>query len=124
MESLIPYAELLDKVNHTDAHTKALAAQKAKIEDVELTPSSRYFKAVRDSGLSFNQFSKENSFKHSTLLRESVLPTETKAALIVESERSLAAQAEIEASDQISFEEYMQHFENSLMVPEEESEAF
>lgn len=124
MESLIPYAELLDKVNHTDAHTKALAAQKAKIEDVELTPSSRYFKAVRDSGLSFNQFSKENSFKHSTLLRESVLPTETKAALIVESERSLAAQAEIEASDQISFEEYMQHFENSLMIPEEESEAF
>lgn len=123
IEKLQPYAELLDGVYQTKAHSQALAAQKAKLEDVTLTPSARYLEAVKNSGLSFNEFTKQNSFKHSALLREIELPTAVEAAYRAETERSLQAQAEIEASDDISFEEYMIRFENSLMEPEPESEG-
>lgn len=123
MENLVPYAGILDSIYHTDAHSKSLAAQKAKIEDISLTPSARYQKAVTDSGLSFNQYTKQNSFKHSEMLRSLELPAEIDSAFKAESERSLQAHIEREKSDTISFEEYMTRFENSLMEPEGESEA-
>ncbi|MDO5666591.1 MAG: glutamate--cysteine ligase [Alcaligenaceae bacterium] len=123
IENLSPYAALLDEVHQTDAHSKSLATQKAKLEDVSLTPSARYLKAVSDSGLSFNEFTKQNSFKHSEALRDLELPSDIEAAFVAESERSLQAQLEREKSDTISFEEYMRRFENSLMEPEGEPEA-
>lgn len=118
IEKLAPYAELLDEVYQTKAHSQSLVAQTAKLEDVTLTPSARYLDAVKNSGLSFNEFAKQNSFKHSTLLRGIELPTEIEAAYRAETERSLEAQAEIEASDDVSFEEYIIRFENSLLEPE------
>ena len=118
MENLIPYAELLDEVQQTTAHSQSLAVQKAKFEDVSLTPSARYLEAVKSSGLSFNEFTKKNSVEHSALLRDFKLAPTIEAAYRAESERSLQAQAEIEASDEISFEEYINRFENSLMEPE------
>ncbi|NLP32192.1 MAG: glutamate--cysteine ligase [Oligella ureolytica] len=123
MDNLLPYAELLDEVYQTKAHSQALAAQKAKLEDVNLTPSARYLDVVKHSGLSFNEFTKQNSFKHSTQLRNIDLTPAVEAAYKAETARSLEAQAEIEASDQISFEEYMVRFENSLIKPESEAES-
>lgn len=123
MENLIPYATLLDEIYQTDAHSKSLASQKSKIDDVTLTPSARYLQLVRDSGLSFNQFTKQNSFKHSEMLRNINLPNEVEEAFKAEAERSLQAQLEREKSDTISFEEYVARFENSLMEPEPESDS-
>lgn len=123
MSDLIPYAELLDEVLQTDAHSKALAAQKAKIEDVSLTPSARYIESVKESGLSFNEFTKQLSFEHSALLRDIALPDDINAAYKDESIRSVQAQAEIEANDTISFDEYIRRFENSLMEPETEDRS-
>ena len=118
MDKLFPYAQLLDEVYKTDAHSNSLAAQKAKIENIALTPSARYEKAVRDSGLSFNEFTKENSFQHSETLRDIHLPAAIEQAFKDEAERSLQAQLEREESDTISFDEYVTRFENSLLVPD------
>ena len=123
MDKLQPYAELLDQVHQTTAHCQALAAQKAKLDDIALTPSARYLAAVKDSGLSFNEFTKQNSFKHSALLRELEVPAEVESAYRAEIKRSIQAQADIEASDNMSFEEYMVRFESSLMNPEAEPEG-
>lgn len=121
IEALVPYAELLDEVYQSDAHRQALAAQKAKLEDVSLTPSARYQQAISDSGLSFNEYTKQNSFKHSEQLRASALPEEVEKALEAESERSIQAYIAVEKADTMSFDEYMRHFEQSLMNPAEAS---
>ncbi|SUA64091.1 Glutamate--cysteine ligase [Oligella urethralis] len=118
IEALAPYAELLDKVYQTTAHRQALAAQQAKLEDIALTPAARYQQAVRDSGLSFNEFTKQNSLQHSDRLRALKLPAEVKQALVAESEASLQSYLAKEKSDTMSFDDYLRDFETGLVDPE------
>lgn len=118
IDAIRPYAELLDEVYETTAHTEALDAQQAKLNDVSLTPSARYLAEVQASGLSFNEFSKRRSFEFSEQLRALTLPAAVEAAYREETARSLAAHAAIEAAEEPSFDEFIKAFESNLMNPD------
>ena len=93
---------------HTEAgYSDALAAQRAKITDSELTPSGRMLREMRENKLSFFEFSIERSKMIQKELLSSALDKRTLTELISASELSLKKQAEIEARDTLNFESFL-----------------
>lgn len=108
------YAALFDEHYGHTLHSDAIAAQIAKINNPELTPSARLLHDLKASGLSFNEFSLQQSTAHTEQLRAQPLDAEQLARYQQDAADSLVAQATIEANDQGSFDEFLANFEASL----------
>lgn len=98
-------AELLDQAHGGQEHQQALAQQRAKLADVNLTPSAQVLNAMREKSCSFTQLAFALSRQHADTLRDP-------APEIVQHYQALAAQSieqqlRIEAADSMSFDEYM-----------------
>ena len=108
---------LLNDIHHSSAilnychseagYSDALAAQRAKVKDSELTPSGRMLKEMEQNKLSFFEFSLERSKLTQKELLSSTLDERTLTDFIGASELSLKKQAEIEASDTLDFDSYL-----------------
>ena len=108
---------LLNDIHHSSAilnychseagYSDALAAQRAKVKDAELTPSGRMLKEMEQNKLSFYEFSLERSKLTQKELLSSTLDERTLTDFIGASELSLKKQAEIEASDTLDFDRYL-----------------
>ena len=108
---------LLNDIHHSSAilnychseagYSDALAAQRAKVKDAELTPSGRMLKEMEQNKLSFFEFSLERSKQTQEELLSSTLDERTLTDFIGASELSLKKQAEIEASDTLDFDRYL-----------------
>jgi len=101
-------AELLDRAHGGQEHQQALEQQRAKLADVNLTPSAQVLNAMREKPCSFAEFSLALSQQHADSLRN---PTSE----LVQRYQQLAAdsieqQQTIEAADNISFDEYMTEY--------------
>ena len=93
---------------HSEAgYDEALAAQRAKVKDSELTPSGRMLKEMKQYKLSFFEFSLERSQLTKKELLSSTLDERTLTDFIGASELSLKKQAEIEAGDTLDFDSYL-----------------
>ncbi|MFJ1471306.1 MULTISPECIES: glutamate--cysteine ligase [Massilia] len=115
LERIRPVAELLDhEHNYKGAHMDALNAQKAKVADPDKTPSARVLQEVRTLG-SFAQFGLRQSELHAEAFRtEPLMPAET--ALFDEMARvSLAEQAQVEATDTGSFDDFVAAYNSSTL---------
>ena len=109
--------DLLSDIHHSSAilnychseegYSEALAAQRAKVKDSELTPSGRMLKEMQQNKLSFFEFSLERSKQTQKELLSSTLDDRTLTDIIGASELSLKKQAEIEASDTLDFDSYL-----------------
>ena len=107
-----PYAELFDKESASTQHQDALRAQLAKVQDASLCPSARLLQEIKDSGLSFVDFTYAQSQAHKQTLLQSKLPAAEKVALEVAAIQSIAQQKAIEAApDQPAFEEYLAQYQ-------------
>jgi glutamate--cysteine ligase len=62
-------ATLLDSHSNTSAHSGALASQRAKLDDVRLTPSAMALTAMEAVGNSFPAFGMQQSLRHAATLR-------------------------------------------------------
>ncbi len=78
--------------------------------DPELTPSARILREMRDRNLSFFRLAMTYSEQWAQYFRERPLATDVQIAFDEETRRSLLAQREIEQSDDISFEQYLDNF--------------
>ena len=94
----------------SNAYTSELAQQVAKVADPELTPSARILREMRDRNLPFFRLAMAYSKQWAQHFRERPLSAENQAAFEQEAQRSLAAQKDIEQSDDISFEQYLDNF--------------
>lgn len=107
-----PYAELFDKESASTQHQDALRAQLAKVQDASLCPSARLLQEIKDSGLSFVDFTYAQSQAHKQTLLQNKLPAAEKVALEVAAIQSIAQQKAIEAApDQPAFEEYLAQYQ-------------
>lgn len=107
-----PVAELLNKAFAGDAYTNSLSEQMAKVADPELTPSARILREMREQELPFFRLAMAYSERWGDYFRNRPLSPEIKAAFEQETVRSLAAQQEIETSEDISFEQFLDNFFN------------
>ncbi|MBX7021353.1 glutamate--cysteine ligase, partial [Providencia rettgeri] len=118
LESLLPYAHMLDHALDTDGHTQAVQAQMRKLDDPERTPSAQLLKRLHETGLSFHDYALQRSREHHASLLAHPLPADKQAAFEQQAADSLQAQLDIEAQDQESFEDYVQRYERNLIPPE------
>jgi glutamate--cysteine ligase len=102
-------ASLMDSVHGGSQYAAASAVQVEKLADPELTPSARVLREMREGktffrlGLSYSQHWAEH-------FQSRELSPRSNEALIQETRRSLQAQREVEASDSISFDQYVANF--------------
>ena len=103
-------ATMLDDVHKTDAYTAACAAQQLKIADPALTPSARLLAEMRESGRPFCGYTMSQAAATDAHFRAQKLSPERLQEFQEASRLSVAKQAEIEASDNIDFDEYLRQF--------------
>jgi glutamate--cysteine ligase len=106
-------ADLLDQQLGGAAHSEALAAQRAKLHDVALTPSARVLEGVRAAG-SYVGFTLSQSQRAQAALKSRPLDSEKNTHFEALAQASIAAQAAIEAADTGSFDEFVTAYNASL----------
>lgn len=105
---LAPICRLLDGDDPAASYSAALELQAAKIEDPALTPSARILAEMQQERESFFEFAMRMSQQHREYFAS--LPPMSSGRLAefeAETTRSLDAQAELEATETISFESFL-----------------
>jgi glutamate--cysteine ligase len=101
-------AELIDNGEEQDVYVQAVDAQSNLIADPESTPSARILAELNDGNVSFFEFALACASGHKQYFADLVpLAAERQQEFAVEAAASLNRQHDIEASDTISLEEYL-----------------
>jgi len=108
LDAMQGLCELLDHGEASRPYQAALAQQRAKIDEVERTPSARLLAEMRASGETFFQLAQRMSRMHKDYFLDLYPPNESRLAEFAEAaEHSLEEQARIEASDKVDFDTYL-----------------
>ena len=103
-------AAALDTLRDDDAHTAALRAQRAKLADLDATPSARLLAALRAAGTSFAEFSLALSDDHARAFRARPLPPHRLAAFAEMAKTSLEEQQRLERDEVGDFDTFVAAF--------------
>ncbi|MFV8818055.1 glutamate--cysteine ligase [Haliea sp. E17] len=103
-------AEAFDRAQGCRDYSASVELQRQKIADPERTPSARVLREMREQDQSFFQFGLGYSTRWAEQFRAKPLPRDKQAVFQHEAQRSLQAQRDIEAADQVSFEQYLADF--------------
>lgn len=106
-------ASMLDHIHASTNYSSSLAAQSAKVSDPDLTPSGRILKDMKTDGLSFFEFSMQQSRKHRDDLQNNGLSEATVKMMTETAALSLKKQTEIESLDTVGFDEYLKNWNNA-----------
>jgi len=115
LEDISFSSALLDGEN-SDLHELSRLAQIAKVENPDLTPSGRMLKDMQEQGMSFFEFSMNQSKIQKQTLTNGELGTETVEIMHKTAADSIAKLAEIEAADaatKISFDKFLAKWNQS-----------
>ena len=111
LDSMQGLCEMLDHGEPARPYSSALEQQRAKIDDVERTPSARLLAEMRQTGESFFQLALRMSKLHKDYFLGLYPPNESRLGeFAAEAQESLEAQRNIESADKANFEEYLAHY--------------
>ena len=102
--------ELLDKGTDNSPYCRALAEQRAKIADPDLTPSARMLADMADNREEFYHFALRMSRQHQQWFADRPLEAARLDEFERAAKRSIDKQHQIEAGDSISFDAFMQAY--------------
>lgn len=105
-----PIAELLDAANSNNLYTQSLKLQFAKVADPNLTPSARILADLRRESCSWSTFALAQSARHEAYFTERPLDDAQLTPFLDMAERSLQAQAALEAANYDPFEAYLARY--------------
>jgi glutamate--cysteine ligase len=108
-------AELLDAAHGGQEHAIALAAQRAKVADPDLTPSAQVLAELRERGESFSQFALRQSRRHAEYFRSQPLDADEQARFEALARESLAEQARLEAEPEVDFDTFVAAYQASIL---------
>ncbi|MEM5297029.1 glutamate--cysteine ligase [Burkholderia sp. JPY481] len=100
-------AAVLDRLKGGVEHARAVAAQRAKLADVSLTPSARVLQTMRDQQQSFLAFGLAQSEAHAAYFRARPLDAAQSKAFAELAVRSLDEQAKLEREEVGSFDAFV-----------------
>ncbi|MEX0963254.1 MAG: glutamate--cysteine ligase [Pseudohongiellaceae bacterium] len=103
-------ASMLDHIHGDSNYSSSVAAQSAKVRDPNLTPSGRILNDMRKDGLSFFEFSLQQSLRIRDHLQNNGLSKETVKMMKETAAQSIQQQIEIENQDTIGFDEYLKNW--------------
>lgn len=110
VDAMLPIAQLLDQVNNTQEYTDSLAVQRAKLQDVSLTPSAKALEGIRAHNNSFVQFALAQSEKWVADLASRPLTDAQEKAFEQSAQQSLNEQAEIERNQVGDFDSFIRDY--------------
>jgi glutamate--cysteine ligase len=111
LEAMQGLCEMLDHGEPTKPYSAALEQQRAKIEDVERTPSARLLAEMRQTGESFFELALRMSNLHKDYFLGLYPPNDRRLGeFAAAAQESHEAQARIEASDKVDFETYLARY--------------
>lgn len=111
LDAMQGLCELLDHGEAARPYTTALEQQRAKVDDVERTPSARLLAEMRQSGESFFQLAQRMSKLHKDYFLGLYPPNERRLAdFAAAAKESHQAQARIEAADRLDFDTYLARY--------------
>lgn len=99
-------------------YIQALEAQRAKLQNPELTPSAKVLSALQTQKIPFQAYALQTSLMHAESLRQAGLTTQQTALAQKQATASLIEQERLEASDTESFDDYVARFHQALKAPE------
>jgi glutamate--cysteine ligase len=105
-DDMAPFAEILDTAYGGNNYVTTMAALRQRIDNPDLTPSAQVLAAAREAGGYF-KYAKHMSQQHHASLLAAPLDTKTTAKFEASVRDSLAEQKTLEASDTVSFEDYV-----------------
>jgi len=112
-DDMLPLAKMLDQGSDEDnsnAYTSALMAQIHKIQNPAATPSALVLQEMKDNEQSFHQLSLDVAKKHKDYFSELDINIERKKYFLELAKKSHIEQAELEAQDTETFEEYLKRY--------------
>ena len=111
LDSMQGLCEMLDHGELSRPYMTALEQQRAKIEEVERTPSARLLAEMRQTGESFFQLAQRMSKLHKDYFLGLYPPNERRLAEFASAaQESHDAQRRIEAGDKQDFDSYLAHY--------------
>jgi len=109
LDDMSALASLMDQANGHTFHTDALNQQRLKLADSDLTPSAQVLNTLKEQNLEFSEFTLQQALKHRATLSQP-LDAQVQQQWADEAKRSLQAQAELERSDTLNFDDYLAQF--------------
>ena len=106
LDSIADVAALLDEANNSNHYSAAVAAQRIKVDKPETTPSGRVMAEVK-SGKEYIDLSLAQAHAHKKYFLDKKVDPDEDVRLHAIAEQSLADQREMERSDELSFEKYL-----------------
>ena len=103
-------SSMLDHIHASTSYTSSLATQSAKIADPNLTPSGKILTDMKKGGLSFFEFSLQQSTKHRNELQNNGLSEAAEKMMTETAAQSLKKQTEIETLETEGFDEYLKNW--------------
>ena len=103
-------AALLDGVHQTSDHRSAVTLAQARLANPEMTPSARVLREMRAAGKPFCAYTMAQSTATLAHFQQGGLKADRLAEMRQVSRLSLERQSEIEATDTMSFEAFVQQW--------------
>jgi len=110
MQQLKPLAASLDEHEDNIPYQQALNTQQQKVENPNLTPSAIMLRKMREQNLSFYGYAIQLSKQWQDRYAKRPLSDDVKQHFTALAQTSHAKQAEIEAADDISFDQYLANY--------------
>ena len=109
-DAMLPYAELLDGEDRRQLYSKALAKQREAAANPELTPSARMLAEMRDNNESFFAFARRKAEEHKDYFLNAASSPQQTELFAKEARDSMRRQTEIEATDTVDFDTYLNNY--------------
>jgi len=107
-------AELIDSESGGNSYAVAVDMAKKLVADADATPSARILRTLREEKCSFFELTMKIARQHRDYFAAlTPLTRERQAMFREEAEDSIVRQRQIESSDTLSFDEYLQNYFNS-----------
>lgn len=110
LDGLEPICAALDSGRPEPVYKRALDRQRACLNDYELLPSAQILAAMHETGLPFAKYAFALSEQHEQYFRGRRLDSERSTEFHAMAAESIRRQAEIEANDDIEFDEFLRRY--------------
>ncbi|MCG8669716.1 MAG: glutamate--cysteine ligase [Pseudomonadales bacterium] len=110
LDKIADVARLFDESHGNRLYSDAVETQIKKAKDPSLTPSAQILKILQEKQQSFFHFSMDMTLQHEVHFRSNPLSETELEIMKKEAKQSHVEQQNIEAADDISFEEYLANY--------------
>ena len=107
INAMLPVAEILDAVNQTTSYTKSLADQKAKLDNVDMTPSAQVLNLVRENNGSFLETMLHRSSIYHDAFKQKALSRHRKSYFDHLAAQSAKDQQKLENGNHVDFDTFL-----------------